>query len=81
VLNRSYGMAWGVGGWLLPNTLARLGAERTAGLRDKVAAGLKTTFATTFTDRIGLAGALEPEAIARYGRPTTGTKHLVTPDA
>jgi NADPH:quinone reductase-like Zn-dependent oxidoreductase len=81
VLNRTYGMAWGIGGWLLPNTLARIGPQRTVGLRNKVAAGLKTTFATTFTDRIGLAGALDPEAIARYGRPRTGTKFLITPDA
>jgi NADPH:quinone reductase-like Zn-dependent oxidoreductase len=81
VLNRTYGMAWGVGGWLLPNTLAKLGSERAAGLRDKVSAGLRTTFATTFTDRVGLAGALQPEAIADYGRPRTGSKYLVTPDA
>jgi NADPH:quinone reductase-like Zn-dependent oxidoreductase len=81
VINRTYGMAWGVGGWLLPNTLARLGPEHAATLRQKVADGLKTTFATTFTDRLGLADALDPDAIARYGRPRTGTKFLVTPDA
>jgi NADPH2:quinone reductase len=81
VLRRTYGMAWGVGGWLLPPTLQRLGPERTAELPRKVAAGLTTTFATAFTDRVTLAGALAPQAIAAYGRPRTGTKFLVTPNA
>jgi NADPH:quinone reductase len=34
-LRRSYGMAWGVGGWLLFPFLQRLGAEKVANLRDR----------------------------------------------
>lgn len=81
VLGRSYGMAWGVGGWLLPPALQRIGRERVAELRQRVAENLTTTFATSYTDRVTLAGALAPEAIAAYGRPRTGTKFLVTPNA
>jgi NADPH:quinone reductase-like Zn-dependent oxidoreductase len=81
VLRRSYGMAWGVGGWLLPPALQRLGPQRVAELRRRVAENLKTTFATEYTDRVTLVEALAPEAIASYGRPRTGTKFLITPHA
>jgi NADPH:quinone reductase-like Zn-dependent oxidoreductase len=80
-LNRTYGMAWAVGGWLLTHVLERVGTEGMDAMRDRVADGLTTTFATRFTSRATLAGALEPEAIALYGKPNTGTKFLVTPNA
>jgi NADPH:quinone reductase-like Zn-dependent oxidoreductase len=79
VLHRAYGASWSVGGWLMPRALQRAGSERVAALRARVAAGLTTTFATEFTDEVTLTGALQPEAIATYGRPTTGTKFLVRP--
>lgn len=79
-LNRSYGMAWSVGGWLLMPTLAKLGPERVARMRAQVAEGLTTIFATTFSDRVTLAEALDPDRIAAYGRPSTGTKFLITPE-
>lgn len=80
-LRRTYGMSWGVGGWLMPRLLERIGPEAVARMRDRVVAELKTTFATNFTDRVTLADALSPEAVAAYGRPKTGTKFLVTPSA
>ena len=81
LLGRSYGMSWGVGGWLMPRFLQQAGAERVAEMRRRVAAGLTTTFASNFTDEVSLAGALQPAAIATYGQPTTGTKFLVRPNA
>jgi NADPH2:quinone reductase len=78
-LIRSFGMAWGVGGWLLTPFLQKLGAEGTARLRARVGAGLKTTFASGYTDQVSLAGALDLGAIAAYGRQATGTKYLITP--
>ena len=45
-LIRSYGMAWGIGGWLLTPFLQKVGLARVAQLRDQVAAGLRTTFAS-----------------------------------
>jgi len=45
-LSRGYGMAWGVGGWLLPNFLAKAGPEVGMRLRMRVAKELKTTFAS-----------------------------------
>jgi NADPH2:quinone reductase len=80
-LVRSYGMAWGIGGWLLPNFLRQVGRERTAELRQQVAAGLRTTFASTYGERVSLAGALDPAAIRAYARKATGAKYLVVPTA
>ena len=74
-------MAWSVGGWLLMPTLANLGPERVARMRAQVAEGLTTIFATTFSDRVTLVEALDPDRIAAYGRPSTGTKFLITPRA
>jgi hypothetical protein len=78
-LNRGYGMAWGVGGWLLPNFLAKAGKEVAACLRARVVAELKTTFASHYTDEISLSQALQPEIVARYYAKTTGEKFLVCP--
>jgi len=57
VLNRAYGMAWGVGGWLLPNFLAKAGMETAMRLRKRVADELHTTFASHYTDEISLSEA------------------------
>ncbi|MHB1986426.1 MAG: zinc-binding dehydrogenase [Acidimicrobiales bacterium] len=79
-LNRSFGMAWGVGGWLLTPRLQNIGPEATAELRRRVAAGLKTTFASSYAAEVSLAGALQLEAISVYGRQTTGSKYLINPN-
>lgn len=79
ILNRGYGMAWGVGGWLLPNFLAKAGQEVAARLRARVVAELKTTFASHYTDEISLSEALQPEIVKRYYAKTTGEKFLVCP--
>ena len=79
VLERSYGMAWGVGGWLLPPFLKRIGPESAQRLRERVAAEIKTTFASHYTQEVSLAEALQLERIADYGRQATGEKYLVNP--
>ena len=78
-LTRGYGMAWGVGGWLLPNFLAKAGMETTVKLRMRVAKELKTTFASHYTDEISLAEALDSKTVARYFAKTTGEKFLICP--
>ena len=55
VLNRAFGMAWGVGGWLLTPFLLKIGAEAAQRLRERVAAEIKTTFASTYAKHISLA--------------------------
>lgn len=73
-------MAWGVGGWLLTPFLVRAGPEKVQEMRHRVAAQLTTTFVSHFTDSVSLAGALDPQAVAVYGRQATGQKYLVVPN-
>ncbi len=77
--NRNFGMAWGIGGWLVFPFLAKLSAETNARLRARVAAELKTTFASHYSNEISLAQALSKEAITAYNLRATGTKYLVNP--
>ncbi|MCV7079152.1 zinc-binding dehydrogenase [Mycobacterium szulgai] len=80
-LTRNFGMAWGVGGWLLTPFLQSIGAEAIARLRARVAAELTTTFASTYTEEVSLAGMLQPDAFNRYVKRATGEKFLVAPQA
>jgi len=79
VLRRAYGMAWGVGGWLLPNFLQKIGPEAAQGLRERVAREIETTFASDYAGEISLAEALRPDVLAVYARQATGEKYLIAP--
>ena len=81
VLKRNFGMAWGVGGWLLTPFLQGAGAETFGRLRARVAAELTTTFASSYTREVSLAGMLNPDAFNEYVKRATGEKFLVTPHA
>jgi NADPH2:quinone reductase len=78
--NRNFGMAWGMGGWLLFPFLQRIGAAAAQTLKHRVAAELKTTFASSYSKEISLAEALQPQTIAVYGQRATGTKYLINPN-
>jgi NADPH:quinone reductase len=80
VFNRSFGMAWGMGGWLLFPFLQRIGPAAAHALRQRVLAELKTTFASHYTDEISLPQALQLDAIAGYGQRATGAKYLINPN-
>ena len=78
--NRNFGMAWGMGGWLLTPFLQRIGADAAQALKQRVATELKTTFASNYSRQISLAEALQADAIADYGKRATGAKVLVNPN-
>lgn len=78
-IQRTFGMAWGVGGWLLFPFLNKIGPAATQALRERVAAELKTTFASGYARTVSLAGALGADAIAFYGPRNTGAKVLIDP--
>ena len=80
-LSRTYGFAWGAGGWLLPNFLNRIGPEYTQTLRDRVAAEIKTTFASHYAKVVTLRETLDPTQIMHYQRKSTGEKFLMALDA
>jgi NADPH:quinone reductase len=81
VLTRNFGMAWGIGGWLLTYFLQNAGAETIGRLRARVAAELTTTFASAYTQEVSLAGMLMSDAFHAYVKRATGEKFLVTPQA
>lgn len=80
VLNRAYGMAWGVGGWLLPPFLQRIGTKRMLELRQRVGNEITTTFASHYTQEISLNDALQADIAKRYYQKSTGEKFLVNPN-
>ena len=79
VLNRNFGFSWGVGGFLLTPFLQKAGIEKAMELRAKVAAEIKTTFASHYTSEVSLAEALSLEAISVYSKQATGEKFLILP--
>jgi NADPH:quinone reductase-like Zn-dependent oxidoreductase len=78
-LGQSYGMHWGVGGWLLTPFLQKIGMEKMGELQARVANEIKTTFSSNITDTLSLAEAIDPANIARYMPKKTGEKYLIKP--
>ncbi|MFK8023572.1 MAG: NADH oxidase [Ilumatobacter sp.] len=78
VLNRSFGLGWSVGGWLLTPFLAKMGADAQR-LRDRVANEITTTFASGYGMRLSLDDAVDAANVAQYAKMATGAKALVMP--
>ncbi|MBN9011481.1 MAG: zinc-binding dehydrogenase [Rhizobiales bacterium] len=79
VINRSFGMTWGVGGWLLFPFLQKIGPADGARLRQRVLDELKTTFASRYTSVISLQETLQLANVAIYNKRATGEKFLIDP--
>ena len=79
ILNRSYGMSWSIGGWLLMPMINKLGMEKFQRMRERVAREIKTTFASKYHKHISLEQALQPDIIRAYAAQSTGKKYLITP--
>jgi NADPH:quinone reductase-like Zn-dependent oxidoreductase len=79
-LNRAFGMAWGVGGWLLFPFLMKIGPVDGQKLRERVVSELKTTFASHYTKVVSLQEALELSNLAVYAKRATGEKFLINPN-
>ena len=78
--NRSFGMAWGIGGWLVFSYLQKFGAEKTQALKARVVAELHTTFSSHYSKEVSLHEALTLSEIAVYGQRSTATKYLINPN-
>jgi NADPH2:quinone reductase len=76
----SFGMAWGMGGWLIFPYLQTIGPAAAQRLRERVAAQLKTTFASQYARTVSLAEALQPQAISVYSKRATNEKYLIAPN-
>ena len=79
ILNRSFGMQWGLGGWLLTPMIGRIGMERFGQMRARVAKEINTTFASHYTQEISFEEMLQPEVIKAFAKQATGEKFLVVP--
>jgi NADPH2:quinone reductase len=79
ILTRTFGFAWNVGGWLLTPFLQSIGPEWFGQLRQAVAAGLTTTFASSYSSEISLAQVLDPSVFSQCIKQSTGAKVLVDP--
>ena len=78
-LIRNYGMAGGIGGWLLPNFMAKIGIERSQELRTRVATELTTTFASSYSHKLALESVLDADSMSLYAQMSTQGKSLVCP--
>lgn len=76
---RNFGMAWGIGGWLVMPFLKKLNESEVAALKQRVAADIKTVFASGYAQEISLLEALQPEIVAAYAARATGRKYLINP--
>ena len=80
-INRNFGFAWGVNGFLLFNALGKLGTETVVAMRKRVADEITTTFASHYTHEVSLSEALKLQSIAAYSKQATGEKYLITPQS
>jgi NADPH2:quinone reductase len=78
-INRNIGLAWAISGWLVTPFLQKIGPAATERLKGRIAAELKTTFASHYAHEISLAEALDLKTLGNYARRTTGQKYLINP--
>jgi len=52
---------------------------KTQQFKQRIAAELKSTFASHYTREVSLREALQLAAVAEYGRRSTGAKYLINP--
>lgn len=81
ILTHSYGFGWTLSGWLLPYFLAQAGMETVVRMRQRVLAGLTSTFASSYKSRVSLEEMLTKDVALDYRAMKTGEKYLVTPQA
>lgn len=79
ILDGSYGLGYGVSGFLVSTFLAKAGMETVMKMRQRVLAELTTTFASHFGKTISLTDMLDPELMRDVSQRATGAKALVVP--
>lgn len=76
-LFKNFGWSWDVGGYVIFDLLKRIGADRTAELKQRIAQGLTSTFAVAHGRVIGIDQLIDPEVLRDANRRATGEKFLV----
>ena len=76
-LPRNTGFAWDVGGWLLTPRLQKAGMAKVVAMRERVAANLKTIFASEYSHEISLADVVNVDVMMNYAAKRTGEKYVI----
>ncbi len=76
-LPRNTGFAWDVGGWLLTPRLQKAGMAKVIAMRERVAANLKTIFASDYSHEISLADVVNVDVMMNYAAKRTGEKYVI----
>jgi NADPH:quinone reductase len=79
ILNRNFGLTWGLSGWLLTPFMAKAGPEIVGRMRARVAAELTTTFNSHYSHEISLEQAVDVATLQSYNAKRTGEKYLIRP--
>ncbi|MEQ1687067.1 MAG: zinc-binding dehydrogenase [Sphingopyxis sp.] len=77
--NRSFGLQWGIAGFLLTPYLMKVGMEEMMAMRAKVIAHRGDIFASSYTAEIGLDDMVDPALAQAYQAKATGSKYLLNP--
>jgi NADPH2:quinone reductase len=80
-LARTYGLRWSIGGYLVTTAMRKLGPEAAQRMSKRVAAELKTTFASRYTAKTTLDRLLDLETLRACARMQTGEKYLIVGEA
>jgi hypothetical protein len=59
--------------------LAKLTPQRIGELHKRVADGINTTFASSYSNELTLEQALQPDTVMQYNAKKTGAKFLINP--
>ncbi|KTE22057.1 NADH oxidase [Sphingopyxis sp. H050] len=76
---RSFGLTWGLGGFLLTPFMAKAGMETVGQMRKRVVDELTTTFKSHYSHEISLTEALNVDVAHAYNAKRTGEKYLIKP--
>ena len=78
-LDRTYGMSWGVGGWLLFEKLEHLKPEKIDAMRARISAEMQSTFACDFAGELSMTELMDPNNLKIIAAKGTGAKYLIDP--
>ncbi len=79
VLPPSIGFSWDISAWLLFPYLLEIGQQASRAMSERVIAGIDTTFASHFSQRLSMEQVLEKEAALVISARRTGEKALILP--
>ena len=79
ILPPSIGFSWDVSAWLLFPYLQEIGMQASRAMSERVIAGIDTTFASHFSQRLSMEGVLQKDAALTIIARRTGEKALILP--